>query len=72
MALDPDAPAKAAGGTVSPDGGNASPVPPAPDTDVVVVQDGDDEDGCFASVQELLTNLLGGTDREDLCHVPTI
>jgi hypothetical protein len=65
MALELDAPALAAGGTVTPDGGNSSPAPPAPDADVVVVQDDDDEDGGLASVQEVLTNLLGQADRED-------
>jgi hypothetical protein len=44
MGLEPDARIQAAGGTVPPDVGNASPAPPALDADVVVVQDGEDDD----------------------------
>jgi hypothetical protein len=51
MALEPDAPAQAAGGTIPRDGGNAPPATPSPDTDVVVIQDGDDKDSGLVSTQ---------------------
>jgi hypothetical protein len=46
MALEPDAPTQAAGCTVPPDAGNVSLAPPVLDADydVVVVQDGEDDD----------------------------
>jgi hypothetical protein len=81
MGLEPDARIQA-GGTVPPDVGNASPAPPALDADVVVVQDGEDDDaddalsrprkkglepGGLESVQEVVTS-FGWADREDLIH----